>query len=707
MKPAPSLFFRGSLGLLATLALSSAAAAPPPDPHPVLSLPATPEALHLRLPTVPLPDRERAAAMDLTEEGSTTRSEPTLRVPAIGPDGLPLAHAHEWVTTIHPRTTAPATRRFRLGPASNPTADDRPFRFDDVDPQSLGLWEGNTPVFVYRHGVIRPDGIPADRARSTYIHPLYGLDGEVLTDDFPADHHHHRGLFWAWPHVGVRGRTNDLWALNGIEQRFERWLSRNASAAGAVLGVENGWYVGDRKVMTERLWFTVHPATQDRRAIDLDAYWIPTTDPVSLAGAEGKSYGGLTLRYAPRKNTVITTPLGNGTNDLYITRLPWADLSAQFQNTPQPSGAALFVAPDHPDFAPTWLTRHYGVLCLGWPGVQARTFQPGAPIRCRYRVWTHRGSPTQTDLASAYHAYTNHLAPTWSTPTPAKPRLEAVQYPDRVAVFVQGRLFTEYQYPADAKLPHFHPVVGPLSQRSITAKAADPYPHHASLWFGCDRVNGGNYWQEGLDRGRIRSEHVELLHRDTSGDAIVLRQAGVWERPGAEPPFRDHRTIRITAPSPTRRVIDFDITLTALTDVRIEKSNHSLFSARMAPDLAVTGGGQLFNNSGDLGEKATFGQRALWMDARGPRTEATEGLTLFPHPTNPGHPVPWFTRDYGFLSPTPMFWLKTEEHRMAQGDTVRLRYRVLVHADAPPPDELDALAASWGAHATGAEGDGP
>jgi hypothetical protein len=38
--------------------------------------------------------------------------------------------------------------------------------------------------------------------RSDYIHPLYGLNGEMLTNDWPdADHPHHRGIFWAWLEV--------------------------------------------------------------------------------------------------------------------------------------------------------------------------------------------------------------------------------------------------------------------------------------------------------------------------------------------------------------------------------------------------------------------------------------------------------------------------------------------------------------------------
>ena len=280
------------------------------------------------------------------------------------------------------------------------------FHFTNVTDQSLALFEGARPVFVYNHGIIRPPaGVPADRARSSYVHPLHGLDGEVLTDDFPKDHYHHRGLFWAWPHIRIGDRHYDLWMLKGIEHRFERWLARGAGTDGATLGVDNGWFVGNRKVVREQVWIRTPPSGKDERVLDIELTWVPLAEPLTLEGAEGKSYGGLTLRFAPRTNTVITTPLGQGKDDLTITRLSWADLSARFVGREQPSGAAIFVAPDHPGFPPEWLTRHYGVLCLGWPGVKPKTFQPGETIRCRYRVWIHRGATSVDRLKQAYQAY--------------------------------------------------------------------------------------------------------------------------------------------------------------------------------------------------------------------------------------------------------------------------------------------------------------
>ena len=209
--------------------------------------------------------------------------------------------------------------------------------------------------------------------------------------------------------------------IKGIRTQFERWLRREAGPAGAVLGVQNGWFLGDRKVVDENVWMRVLPATRDGQAMDIELTLTPLTEPLTLRGAEGKSYGGLTLRFAPRAGeTIITTPEGRSKEDLPIAHLPWADLSAQFAGASATSGAAVFIAPTHPNYPPEWLTRHYGVLCVGWPGVEAQIFSPGKPIRCAYRVWIHRGAPEAVQLKQVYADYArgSSNAPPISAPPP-------------------------------------------------------------------------------------------------------------------------------------------------------------------------------------------------------------------------------------------------------------------------------------------------
>lgn len=281
-----------------------------------------------------------------------------------------------------------------------------PFRFQEIDEKSLGLWEGAQPVLVYNHGVISNSNASGGRPRSTYLHPIYGLDGEVITGDFPPDHVNHRGVHWVWPHIKIGDSEFDLWSLRGIRQEFRRWLARETTPEVAVLEIENAWSVGEREVVREQVWIRVHPVSEGSRSIDIALTWTPMDQPVTLWGAEGKSYGGFTFRYGPRTNTTITTPDGRTSNDLLMARLPWADLSGAFPgNAGRVTGATIFVHPAHPDYPPTWMTRHYGMLAVGWPGVTPKTFPAGKPFSCKYRIWIHRGAPDAQTIDTKYRSY--------------------------------------------------------------------------------------------------------------------------------------------------------------------------------------------------------------------------------------------------------------------------------------------------------------
>ena len=90
---------------------------------------------------------------------------------------------------------------------------------------------------------------------------------------------------------------------------------------------------------------------------------------------------------------------------------------------------------------------------------------------------------------------------------------------DRIEISINGNLFTTYILSESEKYPFFFPVNGP-SNGSVTSMRNANYPHHSSLFFGCDRVNGGNYWQEGLERGQIISLRADILE---SGGEMCIR----------------------------------------------------------------------------------------------------------------------------------------------------------------------------------------
>jgi len=388
-------------------------------PRAVLVVPAEPSTLEVAVPVPEGVEIKKGSTWRLVEVEHPEVTMPAQLVPGLAADGSAAESAPRLLTVIPPRADATGARRFRLEPDKQAQGGSQAFHFADVDDKSLKLTDGDLPVLVYNHGLITCDRVPqkdSRRIRGCYVHPLWGLGGEVLTDDFPKDHYHHHGIFWTWPHVGIDGKEYDIWADKGIQDRFVRWICREAGPVAAVLAVENGWFVDERKVMIERVWLRAHKAAGDSRSLDVELTFIPVDRAITLRGAEGKSYGGLTVRFAPKsaKESVITVANGRTKEDLPDTPLRWADFSTKFGDASQPSGATVMVHPDHPDYPPTWLTRHYGPLCVGWPGVRPQTFEPGKPIRLSYRIWVHKGEGELEQLKQAYAGYTAAAKAKWA-----------------------------------------------------------------------------------------------------------------------------------------------------------------------------------------------------------------------------------------------------------------------------------------------------
>jgi hypothetical protein len=278
--------------------------------------------------------------------------------------------------------------------------------------------------------------------------------------------------------------------------------------------------------------------------------------------------------------------------------------------------------------------------------------------------------------------------------TPAKKRaLAAEAQDDMIIVRIDEATLTCYRFGAGQKLPYFYPVNGPLSGLSLTTESSLPYPHHRSLWFGWDRVNGGNYWQEGNDRGQIVSRGAKIAVNGP--DMVKIEDECDWKQPGKPPIVSDKREIIMTAPSDAARFIDFVIRMTALADLAFEKTNHSLFSARLTPALSVASGGVLINAQGKSGEKETAGVASPWMDYSGTRFGLTEGLAIFDAPGNLWSPSKWFTRDYGFFSPTNMNWIDDTGMRLKAGESFVFRYRVVVHSGGAAQADLADEYARW------------
>ena len=294
------------------------------------------------------------------------------------------------------------------------------------DGKSLTVLEKDKAVLVYHYDLVDPpDGVAEDRRRQGYIHPLYGLDGEVLTQDFPDDHHHHRGVFWAWPDTSVGGRKMDIWTLGGTRQIHERFTAQEAGRTTALIGVQSLWVFDeapDDPKVRESVRIKVHPAKRKTRSIDFHLVFENICqEEVVLRGSaaeEGilkriKGYGGFSFRPdAERKPMRFTSALGNVRHDVLRLKSPWVDLSfPKKKGEKDQSGLAIFQHPSNPGYPhPGWILRDYGFLGQSWPCDQSHTLQPGERVELRYRILVHRDDADSANVAQAFKRYAKQEA---------------------------------------------------------------------------------------------------------------------------------------------------------------------------------------------------------------------------------------------------------------------------------------------------------
>ncbi len=171
-----------------------------------------------------------------------------------------------------------------------------------------------------------------------------------------------------------------------MHQRFVRWLAREAGQDRARLGVENGWFAGERQAVRETVEFLVHPAEAGRRPIDFTLTLEAVGAPVEIAGREKKGYGGLGIRFAPREGTEIRTERGLEPADSDQQPHPWAELVARFGR--RTAGARIEIDPANPGAPNGWCLRHYGYIAVNWPGTETHRLDRGKPVMLRYRIVT-------------------------------------------------------------------------------------------------------------------------------------------------------------------------------------------------------------------------------------------------------------------------------------------------------------------------------
>jgi Methane oxygenase PmoA len=328
------------------------------------------------------------------------------------------------VVFILQELTSGSRKRYRLTTAATPSGASNVSCLDDGKAVSLRI--GKRTALKYNYAMIDPPkGIDPVYRRSGFIHPLATPSGRVVTADFPPDHAHQHGLFFAWVNTTFAGHRVDFW--NQKEQTGRvRHLDLLGTEAGqvfaqfrAALRHEDITGRGAPVPVLDEVWTVRVYAVAGAHVFDFESR-------LTCAGARPLElnkylYGGLGLRctsawFDPKAaGEDPPDPSRNGQSDFLTsegktrasgnhTRPRWVDLSGKLDGAF--AGVAILGHPGNFRFPqPVRLHPNKPYLSVAPEVVGAFRIEPGRPYVSRYRLVLHDGAPVPENIEAFWRDY--------------------------------------------------------------------------------------------------------------------------------------------------------------------------------------------------------------------------------------------------------------------------------------------------------------
>lgn len=283
-------------------------------------------------------------------------------------------------------------------------------------------------------------------------------------------------------------------------------------------------------------------------------------------------------------------------------------------------------------------------------------------------------------------------------------QVKLTQHPDRISVEIDGKPFTEFFFGPETPKPYLHPlraasgtIVTRLYPMAKVEGEAYDHPHHRGLWFTHGDVNGFDFWAnepnpKRTNLGRVALNKILTVKEGSQSGAIAAEFD--WRDPQGTVLLREKREMLFHG-HPSLRILDLDITLTAVSAVKFGDTKEGTFAIRLAPWLeephprapaSPPRTGRMVSSEGKQTEKEVWGSRAAWVDYFGETQGEKLGVAIFDHPANPRHPTYWHARAYGLFAAN-IFGLrdflrdqtKDGSLTLAPAESLRFRYRVVIH----------------------------
>jgi hypothetical protein len=268
--------------------------------------------------------------------------------------------------------------------------------------------------YVGGAGVLPGGDIKPIFQRGGYLHPVRTPSGRVVTGDYPADHRHHHGIWFAWTKTAFQGREPDFWNMGDAKGRVE-FEALESTWNGAVhAGFEaRHRYVdltsGAPITVLREEWLTRvfdSPPRSTSYVFDVEVRQINVADaPLKLPEYH---YGGIALRgasdFVPLDNVRFLTSEGKDrkTGDAAPSR--WAYIAG----TVNGASAGVAVLAHSKNFrAPEPMRIHPTdpYLCYAPSRSGDWAIPPKGTHTARYRFVAFDGTPEPAELERLWRDY--------------------------------------------------------------------------------------------------------------------------------------------------------------------------------------------------------------------------------------------------------------------------------------------------------------
>ncbi|HSI76652.1 MAG TPA: DUF6807 family protein [Lunatimonas sp.] len=256
--------------------------------------------------------------------------------------------------------------------------------------QGYQLTEAGAPRLFYQSATKSQDG---KYPRANYIHPLYDVNGEIISEDFPADHLHHRGIFWTWHQLYVEGkRVADPWISEGISWKVTQVNPTVINEEQAQLKATVQWIVDEKAVVEEYIILHYERMDPELYRLTVDVTLKPLVDNVQLGGSEDpKGYGGFSPRIKLSEKVGFFDSNGQVLpQELPVAGGPWMNIT---QHGPEDPGVVILGEPDKLPSYQGWILRSKNSMQnMAFPGKTPITLPENTPyLSFRNQLLVHQG----------------------------------------------------------------------------------------------------------------------------------------------------------------------------------------------------------------------------------------------------------------------------------------------------------------------------